>query len=246
MSVTSSSACSREFDLADLEPGSADALHLLAEVFGHAFADAMAWSGDPAGEPALSAALRSPAYAAARARAIELGQRRAAPDRPRRPPHRRSSCGQRRLARHDAGRGRRRRGRHGGRDHDHRPGLRRPRVGAGGRRAAEQRDVELRPAPGPRQLHRAGADAAVRGARDDRGGGRPRRARLRGLRRLPDPLERRARDRQRRSTTGSRRHRPSPRRGSGARASRPTSTRASTPACATSSRAADTTSSSSS
>lgn len=65
------------FDLPALAPGSADALHLLAEVFGHAFADAMSWSGDPAAEPALSAALRSGSYAASRARAIELD--RAAP-----------------------------------------------------------------------------------------------------------------------------------------------------------------------
>jgi gamma-glutamyltranspeptidase / glutathione hydrolase len=61
-----------QFDLPALEPGSADALHLLAEVFGHAVADGLTWSGDPAAEPALSAALRSEAYAASRARAIEL------------------------------------------------------------------------------------------------------------------------------------------------------------------------------
>ena len=30
-----------------LAPGSADELHLLAEAFGHAFADALAWAGDP-------------------------------------------------------------------------------------------------------------------------------------------------------------------------------------------------------
>ncbi len=65
------------FDLPGLEPGSADALHLLAEVFGHGFADALAWSGDPAAEPALSAALRSGAYAEARAQAISA--ERAAP-----------------------------------------------------------------------------------------------------------------------------------------------------------------------
>jgi gamma-glutamyltranspeptidase/glutathione hydrolase len=66
-----------QFDLPALRPGSADALHLLAEVFGHAFADGLTWSGDPAAEPALSAALRSEAYAVSRAGAIELG--RAAP-----------------------------------------------------------------------------------------------------------------------------------------------------------------------
>ncbi|MDX6504953.1 MAG: gamma-glutamyltranspeptidase / glutathione hydrolase [Gaiellaceae bacterium] len=65
------------FDLPALEPGSGDALHLLAEVFGHAFADAVSWSGDPAAEPELSAALRSEVYADSRARAIDPG--RAAP-----------------------------------------------------------------------------------------------------------------------------------------------------------------------
>ena len=67
------------FDLPSLEPGSADALHLIAEVFGHAFADAVTWSGDPAAEPALSAALRSEAYAVARARAIDPARAAARP-----------------------------------------------------------------------------------------------------------------------------------------------------------------------
>jgi gamma-glutamyltranspeptidase/glutathione hydrolase len=74
-----------QFDLPALEPGSADALHLLAEVFGHAFADALRWSGDPAAEPALSAALRSDVYAAARARTIELGRAALRPVAPGRP-----------------------------------------------------------------------------------------------------------------------------------------------------------------
>ena len=65
------------FDLAALGAGSAGSLHLLAEVFGHAFADALSWSGDPAAEPALSAALRSESYAATRSQAIALD--RAAP-----------------------------------------------------------------------------------------------------------------------------------------------------------------------
>ena len=44
--------------------------HLMAEAFGHAFADGVTWSGDPAATPELSRVLRSPAYAAERAAAI--------------------------------------------------------------------------------------------------------------------------------------------------------------------------------
>ena len=39
-----------------LAPGSADELHVLAEAFGHAFADALTWAGDPGEDPAGSAA----------------------------------------------------------------------------------------------------------------------------------------------------------------------------------------------
>jgi gamma-glutamyltranspeptidase/glutathione hydrolase len=74
-----------QFDLPSFAPGSADALHLLAEVFGHAFADALTWSGDPAAEPALSAALRSEAYAVARARSIDIRRAAARPVTPGRP-----------------------------------------------------------------------------------------------------------------------------------------------------------------
>ncbi len=63
--------------LGDVEPGSTAELHLLAEAFGHAMADGLTWSGDPAATPDLSAALRDPAYATARAAAIVTG--RAAP-----------------------------------------------------------------------------------------------------------------------------------------------------------------------
>lgn len=67
------------FDLPAMGVGSADALHVLAEAFGHAFADALAWGGDPGLDVALSAALRSPAYAEARARAIRLDAAAARP-----------------------------------------------------------------------------------------------------------------------------------------------------------------------
>jgi gamma-glutamyltranspeptidase/glutathione hydrolase len=65
------------FDLPSFGPESADTLHLLAEAFGHAFADGVTWAGDPAAFPDLSARLRDPAYAAERAAALRLD--RAAP-----------------------------------------------------------------------------------------------------------------------------------------------------------------------
>ena len=65
------------FDLPGHGPGSADTLHLLAEAFGHMFADGVTWAGDPAAFPELSSELRSPRYAAERAAALRLD--RAAP-----------------------------------------------------------------------------------------------------------------------------------------------------------------------
>ena len=53
-----------------LAPGSADELHVLAEAFGHAFADALAWAGDPGEDAAGSRRLRSAEWAAARAAMI--------------------------------------------------------------------------------------------------------------------------------------------------------------------------------
>lgn len=58
------------------DPLSADALHLMAEAFGHVFADAVSWSGDPAATPHYSQVLRSAEYATLRATAIN--QQRAA------------------------------------------------------------------------------------------------------------------------------------------------------------------------
>ena len=49
------------FPLGSLDPGSAAEFHLMAEAFGHVFVDALAWSGDPAVTPEISAALRDPA-----------------------------------------------------------------------------------------------------------------------------------------------------------------------------------------
>ena len=57
--------------------GSADELHALAEAFGHAFADVLAWAADPGEDPEASARLRGAEWAAARAGAIS--RERAAP-----------------------------------------------------------------------------------------------------------------------------------------------------------------------
>ena len=61
------------------EPLSPLALHLMAEAFGHAFADGVTWSGDPASTPELSRILRSAAYADARAAAIDPARAAARP-----------------------------------------------------------------------------------------------------------------------------------------------------------------------
>jgi len=53
------------------DPLAADCLHLLAEAFGHAFADGVTWSGDPAFTPDASATLRSSDYRTLRAASID-------------------------------------------------------------------------------------------------------------------------------------------------------------------------------
>ena len=52
------------------EPLSADALHLVAEAFGHVLADTLTWAGDPEAAAEVSAVLRSGRFADARAAAI--------------------------------------------------------------------------------------------------------------------------------------------------------------------------------
>jgi gamma-glutamyltranspeptidase/glutathione hydrolase len=73
------------FDLPGLAPGSAEALHLLAEAFGHAFADGVTWAGDPAAFPELSSGLRDPGYAAERAAALRPDRAAPRPLEPGRP-----------------------------------------------------------------------------------------------------------------------------------------------------------------
>ena len=73
------------FDLPGLAPGSAEALHLLAEAFGHAFADGVTWAGDPAAFPELSGNLRDPGYAAERAAALRPDRAAPRPLEPGRP-----------------------------------------------------------------------------------------------------------------------------------------------------------------
>lgn len=53
------------------DPLGVEHAHLMAEAFGHAFADGVTWSGDPAATPELSRVLRSADYADARAAAID-------------------------------------------------------------------------------------------------------------------------------------------------------------------------------
>lgn len=73
------------FDLPGLAPGSAAALHLMAEAFGHAFADGVTWAGDPAAFPELSRNLRDPGYAAERAAALRPDRAAPRPLEPGRP-----------------------------------------------------------------------------------------------------------------------------------------------------------------
>jgi gamma-glutamyltranspeptidase/glutathione hydrolase len=61
------------------DPLSADVLHLMAEAFGHVFADAVSWSGDPAITPHYSQVLRSAEYASLRATAINRHRATARP-----------------------------------------------------------------------------------------------------------------------------------------------------------------------
>ncbi len=147
----------------------------------------MSWSGDPGGRARAQRCAPQPVLRrlARSRRSSSTGPRHArsqpasplADDRPA------AAAGH---AGHDAGRRRRRRGRHGGRDHDDRPGLRRPRLGARGRRDAEQRDgrTSIR-GPGVVNSIAPGRMPLFGVPGDDRGRGRPRRARLRRLRRLP-------------------------------------------------------------
>jgi gamma-glutamyltranspeptidase/glutathione hydrolase len=65
------------FPLSDFAPGSAEHLHLLAEAFGHAFADNATHYGDPEHTASPVRGLASPAFGARRAAAIRLD--RAAP-----------------------------------------------------------------------------------------------------------------------------------------------------------------------
>jgi gamma-glutamyltranspeptidase/glutathione hydrolase len=63
----------------DCEPSSTDALHLMAEAFGHVLADTLTWAGDPEAAARVSAVLRSPGFADARAAAIRLERAAARP-----------------------------------------------------------------------------------------------------------------------------------------------------------------------
>jgi gamma-glutamyltranspeptidase/glutathione hydrolase len=63
------------FDLAALAPGSADAVHLLAEATRLAFADRNRFVGDPDRVPVPVAGLLEPSYLAQRSRLIEPGRR---------------------------------------------------------------------------------------------------------------------------------------------------------------------------
>jgi len=61
------------------EPGSADALHLMAEAFGHVLVDTLTWAGDPEAAAHVSAVLRSATFADDRAAAILLDRAAARP-----------------------------------------------------------------------------------------------------------------------------------------------------------------------
>lgn len=72
-------------DLPAADAGSVAALHAIAEAFGHVFADAVVWSGDPGADEELSRDLRSAAFAAERAAAIDRDRAAPRPIEPGRP-----------------------------------------------------------------------------------------------------------------------------------------------------------------
>lgn len=63
-----------EFPLSDLEPGSVDAYHLMAEAFGHAFVDNAAFYGDAEYTASPLHGLASPEFARVRAKGISSAQ----------------------------------------------------------------------------------------------------------------------------------------------------------------------------
>ena len=180
------SASSRTSTCRGTAPGSADELHLLAEAFGHAFADVLTWAGDPAALPELSSELRGSPYAAARAAVLRHRPRprRAALEPGRRPGSHApagvgGTAGTTQVAVADDA---------GGMavvittiGQDFGCLVYVPELGS----LLNSAMVELRPAARPSQLDRTGPHAALRRPRDDRRRERAGRARLRWLGRLP-------------------------------------------------------------